>query len=64
MPDDLTTPAAEAVCGACPHPLDAHDPIGLRFCKATAISGSQRACVCSSEAGLRGLAYDTSNLSR
>jgi hypothetical protein len=64
MNDNLTAPEAEATCGSCPHPLDAHDPIGVRFCKATAASGRERACVCSSEAGLRGLAYDTSNLSR
>jgi hypothetical protein len=56
--------AAETICDSCPHPLDAHDPIGLRFCKATAASGHERACVCSTSAGLRGLAYDTSNLSR
>lgn len=67
MPDttDLITAGTEVViCGACPHRLDAHDPIGIRFCKATTASGHVRACVCSSEAGLQGLGYDTTNLAR
>jgi hypothetical protein len=62
--DPITSEAEVVICGACPHRLDAHDLIGIRFCKATTASGSGRACVCSSEAGLQGLAYDTSNLAR
>ena len=39
--------AAEPGCPACPHPLEAHDPIGARFCRATAAAGSEgRGCVC------------------
>jgi len=39
--------AATAGCPACPHPLEAHDPIGARFCRATAAAGTEgRGCVC------------------
>jgi hypothetical protein len=67
MPDTTGSVMSEAevvICNACPHRLDAHDRIGTRFCKATTASGHARACVCSSEAGLQGLAYDTTNLVR
>ena len=42
------TPAttATAVCGACPHPLAAHDSIGLRFCHATIDRAITRGCSC------------------
>lgn len=33
-------------CAVCPHPLDAHDRIGLRYCTATAASSVSRGCVC------------------
>ena len=33
-------------CPACPHPLSAHDPIGVRFCRATAAASIERGCVC------------------
>ena len=36
----------EARCGSCPHPLAAHDPIGLRFCRATRAGDIDRGCVC------------------
>jgi hypothetical protein len=36
----------EARCGSCPHPLAAHDPIGLRFCRATRAGDIHRGCVC------------------
>lgn len=37
----------EQRCPACPHPLSAHDRIGVRYCQATAASGSDsRGCVC------------------
>ena len=36
----------EARCGSCPHPLAAHDPIGLRFCSATRAGDISRGCVC------------------
>ena len=35
-----------ARCGSCPHPLAAHDPIGLRFCRATRAGDIHRGCVC------------------
>ena len=35
-----------AACPACPHPLGRHDPIGVRFCRATAAGGFDRGCVC------------------
>ena len=34
-------------CPACPHPLSAHDRIGVRFCLATAAGSTGRGCVCS-----------------
>jgi hypothetical protein len=39
-PDDA------AACPACPHPLALHDPIGARFCRATAAAALSRGCVC------------------
>jgi hypothetical protein len=36
----------EETCAACAHPLTAHDPIGLRFCRATTAGGLSRGCVC------------------
>jgi hypothetical protein len=33
-------------CDVCPHPVDDHDAIGLRFCRATRSSGVDRGCVC------------------
>lgn len=35
-----------SVCTVCPHPWDAHDRIGLRYCTATAAGGFSRGCVC------------------
>jgi hypothetical protein len=40
------TASDEAGCPACPHSLDAHDPIGVRFCRATAEASLERGCVC------------------
>jgi hypothetical protein len=42
---------ADGLCAACPHPLDAHDVIGLRYCAATAVGTSTRGCVCVSHIG-------------
>jgi hypothetical protein len=39
-------PQDEARCASCPHPLAAHDPIGLRFCRATRAGDISRGCVC------------------
>ncbi|WP_369255183.1 RGCVC family protein [Geodermatophilus amargosae] len=45
---DERTPHADAPpgCDACPHPVSAHDRIGLRFCRATLDSALARGCVC------------------
>ncbi len=49
-PDTQDGPEAraedEARCGSCPHPVAAHDPIGLRFCRATRAGDIDRGCVC------------------
>ncbi|PWW66502.1 hypothetical protein DFQ13_10118 [Actinokineospora spheciospongiae] len=50
---------AEETCTACPHPLDAHDPIALRFCRAGAAGGPARKCLCSGESA--GMTYGNSN---
>jgi hypothetical protein len=49
----LSKPAADAdaearagICPVCPHRLADHDPIGLRFCRATAAGAVSRGCVC------------------
>jgi hypothetical protein len=39
-------PGEDAMCSVCPHPVDGHDAIGLRFCRATATGGIDRGCVC------------------
>jgi hypothetical protein len=57
-------PEADVICFVCPHPWDAHDPIGIRFCTATASAGHNRGCVCPSDATGGGLAYNTSSLGR
>ncbi|MGY1839546.1 MULTISPECIES: RGCVC family protein [unclassified Modestobacter] len=36
----------ELGCPACAHPMDAHDPIGARFCRATAAGALDRGCAC------------------
>ncbi len=41
-----TIPAPAPTCDACPHPLENHDPIGLRFCGITTSRGMSRGCVC------------------
>jgi hypothetical protein len=48
VPDaqDETPVQDEGRCGSCPHPLAAHDPIGLRFCRATRAGDISRGCVC------------------
>jgi hypothetical protein len=33
-------------CDVCPHPVVDHDPIGLRFCRATRSADSERGCAC------------------
>ncbi len=46
VPTSAVTTAAGALCDACPHPLAAHDPIGLRFCHATVAQAITRGCSC------------------
>ena len=33
-------------CDVCPHPVDDHDAIALRFCRATLAAAVTRGCVC------------------
>jgi hypothetical protein len=65
---DLKSTAAEpeagVICLVCPHPWDAHDPIGIRFCTATATAGHDRGCVCSPDATAGGLATPTTSACR
>ena len=35
-----------AACPACPHPLETHDAIDLRFCRATTAGARSRGCTC------------------
>ena len=44
LPDVPAIPVP--TCDACPHPLEDHDPIGLRFCAITSSRGMSRGCVC------------------
>jgi hypothetical protein len=51
----LTTPSTAQLdvlataCPACPHPLDTHDAIDLRFCRATTAGSRTRGCTCSAD---------------
>lgn len=54
-PRPAVTPAADlalptdpdARCLVCPHPWQAHDALGMRFCTATqASSATGRGCIC------------------
>jgi hypothetical protein len=42
----VAPPANDPRCDVCPHAVADHDPIGLRFCRATAASALVRGCVC------------------
>jgi hypothetical protein len=35
-------------CSACPHDLDQHDRISLRYCSATTAATMTRGCICAS----------------
>ncbi len=39
-------PQDAPACAVCPHPLDGHDAIALRFRRATAGAQIDRGCVC------------------
>jgi hypothetical protein len=45
-PSPVTPPPALAVCDVCPHPADAHDVIGRRYCEATLTGALTRGCIC------------------
>ncbi|WP_442916476.1 RGCVC family protein [Lentzea sp. DG1S-22] len=46
--EPLTTyTEAGRMCDVCPHPWREHDPIGVRYCTATASSTQPRGCICS-----------------
>ncbi|WP_157529701.1 RGCVC family protein [Nocardia sp. NRRL S-836] len=36
----------DASCAVCPHPLQDHDPLGVRYCNATTASALPRGCIC------------------
>ncbi|MEU7478234.1 RGCVC family protein [Lentzea sp. NPDC042327] len=42
-----TEAEAGRVCGVCPHLWREHDPLGVRYCTATAASALPRGCICS-----------------
>ncbi len=42
MPPSVDDPR----CDVCPHPVDDHDAIALRFCRATLAAAITRGCVC------------------
>ena len=35
-------------CSTCPHPLEQHDAIALRYCAATMAAALGRGCICQS----------------
>jgi hypothetical protein len=43
---DVIPNTGRAVCGMCPHEIEAHDRISLRYCAATAAGAKTRGCVC------------------
>lgn len=53
---DAAAVDAQDACPVCPHPVAAHDPISLRFCRATEerhdgsapVMSATRGCVCPS----------------
>lgn len=46
-PAGSTAPSVDdPACGVCPHRVDHHDAIALRFCRATLAGALDRGCVC------------------
>jgi hypothetical protein len=41
--------AGRLQCVACDHDLAAHDPVGLRYCRATQAQARTRNCICRSQ---------------
>jgi hypothetical protein len=46
-PSPLDPGSGSDLCRTCGHPLSMHDAIGVRWCAATNLGGSPRACICS-----------------
>jgi hypothetical protein len=44
--EDAVATAAAPACAGCPHALDTHDAIALRYCRATVAGAFDRGCVC------------------
>ncbi|WP_371927677.1 RGCVC family protein [Lentzea sp. HUAS12] len=46
--EPLTTDSeSRRACAVCPHPWEEHDPLGVRYCAATAATALSRGCICS-----------------
>jgi hypothetical protein len=45
--------AGGVMCAVCPHPMDDHDLIGVRYCAATAARSTSRGCVCVGDNNVR-----------
>ncbi len=43
---DASDTAVDARCTVCEHSLVAHDPISLRYCRATQTQALTRGCIC------------------
>jgi hypothetical protein len=48
MPQTAMPREQASACAVCPHPLDGHDAIASRFCRATVQAELERGCVCRS----------------
>ena len=44
---DTGSDSGTDLCQTCAHPLAVHDAISLRWCAATKLAASDRACICS-----------------
>ncbi|WP_347238219.1 RGCVC family protein [Rhodococcus sp. SMB37] len=53
-PTEMLNPAraeeSALSCNACPHSMDSHDALGIRFCAVTSNRSLDRKCICSGEA--------------
>ncbi len=50
MLNPVRAPESTVSCTACPHTLDSHDALGIRFCGVTSDRHLDRKCICSGEA--------------
>jgi hypothetical protein len=46
----ISTTISVDTCPVCPHPADAHDALGRRYCAATAAGTLDRGCICAGRA--------------